>query len=196
MNRGWGAWVCAAVLAAGMATGTGVLAAQGGQKASAKPGKAAAAARIPAALVGSWFWGTASATRYVDSRTGDFVGNGGGGGVTYEFRADGTYRCFVIIDLGAMFPGESTQTWHEGTMRVDEATGTITLKTNRGEVTTIKGSTRKRRAFAGSYELGTKVMTFRFEKDEDGTTHLRLARKEDPKDEGRRYVRDTNSSKG
>jgi len=177
-----------------LTTGAG---AQGNRPGAAKPAtgtKAAAQQRIPAGLVGTWFWGTVSATRYVDSKTGDFVGNGGGGGVTYVFKADGTYQCFVVIDLGAMFPGESTQTWHEGTIKVDEATRTITLKTTKGEVTTIKGSTQKRRAFAGP-ELGTKQTTYTFETGEDGTPYVRLANKNNPEDKGQRYVRDTGAGK-
>src|SRR5687767_4129064 len=52
----------------------------------------------PAPLVGDWFWGTISPTRYWNRDTGEFVGHGYGGSVSYVFEKDGTYKRYFYME--------------------------------------------------------------------------------------------------
>jgi hypothetical protein len=150
------------------------------------------AGRVPAALVGSWTWGSVNPGRYVDKRTGEYVGHAGGGAISYTFGKDGSYKRYVLIHFGAGFSNESTFSAMEGTVDFDEAAGTFTIRMRKGTITFEKRSGMTKRPLSREdMERSGTVFTYRLDKDETGRTVLLVNDKDKPASEGRHFVKDT-----
>jgi hypothetical protein len=132
--------------------------------------------------------------RYVDKRTGEYVGHAGGGSISYTFNKDGSHKRYVLIDLGAGWGNESTFSAMEGTVDFDEAAGTFTVRMAKGTITFEKGSSMTKRPLTPKgMEQGGTVFTYQLEKDEKGNPVLRVNDKDKPASEGRRFVKETQS---
>lgn len=148
--------------------------------------------RVPAALVGSWTWGVANPGRYVSRTTGEYVGHAGGGAVSYEFGADGTFRKYVIIHLGAGFSNESTFSAMEGRVDFNEAAGTFKVNFTKGSITFEKKSGMTKRPLTQEdMERAGTVFNYRHEKDEQGRLFLLVSDRDKPVSEGRQFNKDT-----
>lgn len=129
--------------------------------------------RIPAAVVGSWTWGTVNPGRYVSKTTGEYLGHSGGGAVSYLFSADGTFKRYVLIDSGAGFSNESIFSAMEGKATFNESAGTFTLRFIKGTISFEKTSGITRRPLTREdMERGGTVFTYRLEKDKEGNASL------------------------
>lgn len=167
---------------------------QPGARSAGKKPAAARKGRVPAALVGTWTWGSVNPGRYVDKTTGDYVGHAGGGAVSYTFSGDGTHKRYVLIHFGAGFSNESIFSAMEGTADFDEAAGTFTVHLTRGQITFEKKvGLQKRPMSREDLERSGSAYTFRLEKEKDGTTVLMVNDKGKPASEGRRFRKDTGS---
>ena len=71
-----------------------------------KPAVVQKTGRVPDALVGSWTWGAMNPGRYVDKRTGEYVGHAGGGSISYTFNKDGSHKRYVLIHLRGLWERE------------------------------------------------------------------------------------------
>ena len=172
----------------------------GQQQAAAMQGKKPApsrqAGRVPAALVGSWTWGSVNPGRYVDKVTGEYVGHAGGGAISYTFGKDGSYKRYVLIHLGAGSGNESTFSNIEGTVDFDEAAGTFSIRLTKGTITFEKRSGMTKRPLTQKgMEQGGTVFTYRLDKDESGRTVLLVNDKDKPASEGRRFYKDASDGK-
>lgn len=140
------------------------------------PATATRKAAVPAGLVGDWFWGTVSPTRYWDRDTGDFVGHGYSGALSYVFAADGTYKRYFYLEtrLGGDVSGVFSAS--EGTVAF---TGdTFTLKPTKGTYRFTEGrSTKKEREMRrDELERPGLVFTYRIEKKPDGAPVLMVGK--------------------
>lgn len=183
----------AALAGFALVMGGGVYARQAGAPKPATAAKASKAARgrVPAALVGSWTWGTVNPGRYVDKVTGEYVGNAGGGAISYTFGADGSHKRYVLIQLGAGFSNESVFSAMEGTVDFDEAAGTFSINLTKGTVTFEKPSGRTKKPLTKEgMAQGGNTFAYRLEKDEDGRQYLLVSDKGKPVAEGRRFYKD------
>ena len=156
-----------------------------------KPAPAARRARVPAALVGTWVWGSVNPGRYVNPTTGEYVGHAGGGAISYTFATDGAHQRYVLIHFGAGFSNESTFSSMEGTADFDEAAGTYTVRFTRGQITFEKKSGMQRRPLSREdMERNGTVFTYRLGKDENGDTVLMVNDRNKPAAEGRRFYKE------
>jgi hypothetical protein len=131
---------------------------------------------VPAGLVGDWFWGTVSPTRYWDRDTGDFVGHGYSGALSYVFAADGTYKRYFYLEtrLGGDVSGIFSAS--EGTVAF---TGdTFTLKPTKGTYRFTEGRSKKKEREMRRDELERPglVFTYRMEKKADGAQVLMVGK--------------------
>jgi hypothetical protein len=162
---------------------TGAARAQGAAEKPSNP----KATKVPASVVGEWFWGTVSPSYYVDRNTGEFLGNSSGGGSSFVFKADGTYQRYVLIQT--RLGGSTSEIFavSQGTVVFDEAKGTFTLRPTKGNYTfTDNKKQRKRPMEKDELERAGLEFTYRLAK-EDGKTYLFIARKGEKPDEARRY---------
>jgi hypothetical protein len=167
---------------------------QGAKNDVRKPTSPKKSAAIPAALVGSWTWGSVNPGRYVDKVTGDYVGHAGGGATSYTFDKDGSHKRYVLIDLGAGFGNETVFSTMEGTATFDEAAGVFKVRLTRGTVTFKKRSgTTRRKLTQEDMDRAGNEFTYRLEKDDKGTPYLMVNDKGKPASEGRRFYKDVES---
>lgn len=152
--------------------------------------------RVPAALVGTWTWGSVNPGRYVNKSTGEYLGHAGGGAISYTFAADGVHKRYVLIHFGAGFSNESTFSAMDGTADFDEAAGTFSVRFSRGQITFEKKRGMEKRPLSREdMERGGTVFTYRLGKDEAGTPVLYVNEAGKPATEGRRFYRDEEASK-
>lgn len=148
--------------------------------------------RVPAAMAGTWTWGSVNPGRYVNKVTGEYAGHAGGGAVSHTFSPDGTYRRYVLIHMGAGYSNESVFSAMEGRVTVNEAAGTFTLRMTKGQISFEKKSGITRRPLSREdMERGGTVFTYRLEKDEDGKPRLLVNDRDKPASEGRAFYRET-----
>jgi hypothetical protein len=171
-----------------------------GQVTKAKTVKSPAATRpagrVPAALAGTWTWGTVSPGRYVDKVTGDYVGHAGGGATSYYFGKDGSHKRCVLIHMGAGFGNESIFSAMEGTADFDEGAGTFKVRLTKGTITFEKRSGMTKRALTREdLERGGTEFTYRLEKDDKGNPYLLVNDKGKPASDGRRFNKDAEGEK-
>jgi hypothetical protein len=160
-----------------------------------KPTTAQKSAAVPAALVGSWTWGSVNPGRYVDKVTGDYVGHAGGGATSYTFGKDGSHKRYVLIDMGAGWGNETVFSAMEGTATFDEAAGVFKVRLTKGTITFKKRSgTTKRKLTQEDLDRGGTEFTYRLEKDDKGTPYLLVNDKGKPASEGRRFNKDVEST--
>ncbi len=138
------------------------------------------AAKVPAQVVGEWYRGSVSLSRYVDATTGVYLGNGGGGSRTWLFAKDGTYKRYVYIDTG--FGGTTLFAASEGAVTFSPTSpteGTFTLRPKKGTYT--YGTNAGNRPMGRSeLERAGTAFHYRFEAEgEDGKPHLYIRRKEE-----------------
>jgi hypothetical protein len=130
------------------------------------PATRPSAAAVPEALVGDWFWGNVSPTRYWDADTGDFVGHGYSGALSYVFAKDGTYRRYFYLEtrLGGSVSGIFSAS--EGTVTF---TGdAFTLKPTKGTYRFTEGRSKKRERAMTEDELARPGLVFRWRLAEKG----------------------------
>jgi hypothetical protein len=153
----------------------------GAAKQAAKP------APVPAGLAGEWYRGSVSLARYVDARTGAYVGHNGGGSRTWVFAKDGTYKRYVYIDTG--YGGTRIFAASEGSVtfaRTSDTEGTFTLRPRKGTYTYEEQGSRPmgRDALA---RAGT-VFAYRLEAGSDGGgPYLYVRRKGEASSEADRF---------
>jgi hypothetical protein len=130
----------------------------------------------------------------VDKVTGEYVGNAGGGAISYTFGKDGSHKRYVLIHFGAGFSNESIFSAMEGTVDFDEAAGTFVVRLTKGNITFEKKSGLTKRPLSREeLERGVNEFTYRLEKDDKGNPVLLVNDKGKPASEGRRFYRDTES---
>jgi hypothetical protein len=151
--------------------------------------------KVPAAVVGSWTWGTVSPGRYVNKITGEYVGHAGGGAVSHFFAADGTYTRYVLIQPGAAFPGESIFSVIKGKVTFNESAGTFTIRLTKGEISFEKKSGITRRPLSREdMERSGTVFTYHLEKGENGSVRLFVNDRGKPAKEGREFRKDSDGA--
>jgi len=126
--------------------------------------------------VGDWFWGNISPTRYWDRDTGDFLGHGYSGALSYVFAADGTYKRYFYLEtrLGGDVSGIFTAS--EGTVTFGK--GTLTLKPSKGTYRFTEGRKKPRERAMRQDELERPGLEYKWqlEKDTDGKPTLKIGK--------------------
>lgn len=150
----------------------GVMARQEKQEAQPRPQRqepAGGKGAVPAAVAGDWFWGTVSPTRYRDRDTGDLLGHGYSGALSYVFEKDGTYKRYFYLETRVVDETSSLFSASEGTVTF---TGdTFTLKPSKGTYRFIDGPRKKPRERAmrqDELERPGLVFTWRLEQPREG----------------------------
>lgn len=87
--------------------------------------------RIPAELVGKWSYGTFSPTNFWDYN-GTYAGNAYEQALVFDFHADGTYEQYVINSSMAYNCRTEAYTYFKGTVSVDAANSSLTIKPTSG----------------------------------------------------------------
>lgn len=144
-----------------------------------RPGKIA----VPAEALGEWFWGTTSPLTYRDALTGDYVGQGYGGALTYIFYKNGTYKRYFFLETRLGSDYSSIFSASEGT--VSFSADTFTLKPTKGNYRFSKGKDKPvRERPMEQDELERPGLTFSYKfKKEDGDKAVMLVNQKDAKDE-------------
>ena len=123
------------------------------------------AGEVPAALVGDWFWGNVSPTRYWNRDTGDFVGHGYSGALSYVFNKDGTYQRYFYLETRLYGDVSGLFSASEGTV-VFGADGTFTLKPVKGTYKFTEGKRLKRERAMTQDELERPGLVFKWKLEE------------------------------
>ena len=94
---------------------------------------AVVSAKVPAAVVGKWRYGSISPTTIHDAQTGKHLGNARSLGSFVEFAADGSYKQYTLTSMNTN--GWALSTWAEeyGEAAFDPAKGTVALKATNGK---------------------------------------------------------------
>jgi hypothetical protein len=177
--------VCAALALAAVAGEQ----AQDGKQPESAPQQAAAGptskdSALPAGIAGDWFWGTVSPTRYRDRNTGDLLGHGYSGALSYVFEPDGTYKRYFYLETRVIDETSSLFSASEGTVTF---TGdTFTLKPTKGTYRFIDGPRKKpreREMRQDELERPGLVFTWRLDRPEkDGPPVLMVGKEgEEPR---------------
>jgi hypothetical protein len=106
-------------------------------------GGAKGAAAVPPGLAGDWFWGTVSPTQYRDRDTGEILGRGYSGALSYVFREDGTYQRHFYLEQRLGDSTSSIFSASEGTVTFTK--DTFTLKPAKGTYRFVDGPRKKPR---------------------------------------------------
>jgi hypothetical protein len=143
--------------------GGGVKAAAPATRPSTRP-----ATPLPAGLAGDWFWGSISPTKYWDRDTGEFVGHGYSGALSYVFGADGTYKRYFYLEqrLGGETSGIFSAS--EGTVAFTGDTFTLTPAKGTYRFTTGRKKPTERPMRQDELERPGLVFTWRLEKKREG----------------------------
>lgn len=124
------------------------------------------AGNVPDAVVGNWLYTTSSATTYW-SDTGQFLGNGRSGAQFYEFKADGTFRYFMYLEMRTGNFVSKVHTTCEGTVKF--AAHKFTLNVTKGHYHTEMGSTIKDRPMTDEdFKRMSKTNAWELSKSDDG----------------------------
>lgn len=124
---------------------------------------------VPPALVGDWFWGNVSPTRYWNRDTGDFVGHGYSGALSYVFNKDGTYRRYFYLETRLYGDVSGLFSASEGTVTF-AADGTFTLKPAKGTYKFTEGKRLKREREMTRDELERPGLVFKWKLEEGGAS--------------------------
>ncbi|HEX8913513.1 MAG TPA: hypothetical protein VF796_14230 [Humisphaera sp.] len=154
------------------------VAAAEGKPAVAAP---AAAANVPADIVGSWKYGSISPLWVKELDTGK-VSTAGSMGSFYEFAADGSFKHFVYIGFNASGWKNGTFTEHYGTASFDPQKGTVTLTVTRGKYRVWDNRVQKnnyvRDMTDEEVKKAAETVTYRVAKGDDGKPRLEVGHKD------------------
>ncbi|GJG86089.1 hypothetical protein tb265_12700 [Gemmatimonadetes bacterium T265] len=158
----------AALFAAACADATGPKAADGGS--------GSADASVPAAIVGSWRYGSVSPSNFWDDHTDVYSGNAYGISDQYVFNRDGTYKEYLYVYTQTY--GCRTQAWVEMSGPVHFTDGSFTTQVADGHFKTIDPcapSHNKDRPMTDDErnERG-KTQTYALRTDDAGKTYLAI----------------------
>jgi hypothetical protein len=110
--------------------------------------------RVPSELVGRWYTGDVSSLTFYGQSTGSWA-NAYGNGLSLTFRADGTFESGYLMSATSYGCTSKAFQFQEGTVRVDEAARTYTVRVTRG---TAKGEDNCVARF--NYERAVEPTTF------------------------------------
>ena len=144
---------------------------------------AAGESAVPAELVGDWFSGTVSPTRYWNRDTGEFVGHGYSGALSYVFEKGGTYKRYFYLEIRLGGDVSSIFSASEGT--ISFSGNTLTLKPAKGTYRFIDGpgkAPRERPMQQDELERPGLVFNWQLEKKDGGPAVLLIGKEgEDPR---------------
>ncbi len=90
-------------------------------------GPAGEPGQVPAALLGSWYYGSVSPTNYYDPGSGQWS-TGYGAGMFYTFRADGTFEFGYAVQAGSYGCTNSVMWYKAGRVDADPALPLVTTR--------------------------------------------------------------------
>ena len=125
-----------------------------------EPAPASRAATVPAELVGDWFWGNISPTRYWNRDTGEFLGHGYSGALSYVFEKDGTYKRYFYLET--RLGGDVSGIFSASEGRVTFDGDTFTLKPTKGTYRFTDGRSKKTEREMRQDELERPGLTFKW----------------------------------